>query len=41
MEIVFSKEEVYQSDVVVKIEPPTDSEIKLLKKDQQLISVFN
>ena len=39
-EIVFSKEEVYQSDVVVKIEPPTDSEIKLLKKDHQLISAI-
>ena len=39
-EIVFSKEEVYQSDVVIKIEPPTDSEIKLLKKDQQLISAI-
>ena len=39
-EIVFSKEEVYESDVVVKIEPPTDSEIKLLKKDQQLISAI-
>lgn len=39
-EIVFSKEEVYESDVVVKIEPPTESEIKLLKKDQQLISAI-
>ena len=39
-EIVFSKEEVYHSDVVVKIEPPTESEIKLLKKDQQLISAI-
>ena len=39
-EIVFSKEEVYESDVVVKIEPPTESEIKLLKKDQKLISAI-
>lgn len=39
-EIVFSKEEVYKSDVVVKIEPPTNSEIKLLKKDQLLISAI-
>ena len=31
-EIVFGKEEVYQSEVVVKIEPPTESEINLLKK---------
>ena len=36
-EIVFSKEEVYQSDVV-KNWTSTDSEIKLLKR-QQLISI--
>ena len=28
-EIVFSKEEVYESDVIVKIEPPTKQELKL------------
>ncbi len=39
-EIVFSKEEVYESDVVLKIEPPTDSELKLLKKNQKLISAI-
>ena len=38
--IVFSKEEVYQSDIIVKIEPPTKSELKLLKKGQQLISAI-
>ena len=37
-EIVYTKEEVYESDVIVKIEPPTNLELKLLKKDQQLIS---
>ena len=39
-EIVYSKEEVYDSDVIVKIEPPTNLELKLLKKDQQLISAI-
>ena len=39
-EIVYTKEEVYESDVIVKIEPPTDLELKLLKKDQQLISAI-
>ena len=39
-EIVFSKEEVYESDVIVKIEPPTKQELKLLKKGQQLISAI-
>ena len=39
-EIVFSKEEVFQSDIIVKIEPPTKSELKLMKKGQQLISAI-
>lgn len=39
-EIVFSKEVVFQSDIIVKIEPPTKSELKLMKKDQQLISAI-
>ena len=39
-EIVYTKEEVYESDVIVKIEPPTNLELKLLKKDQQLISAI-
>jgi len=39
-EIVFSKEEVYETDVVIKIEPPTKSELKLLKKGQKLISAI-
>ena len=39
-EIVYSKEEVYDSDVIVKIEPPTNLELELLKKDQQLISAI-
>jgi len=39
-EIVFSVEEVYNTDIIVKIEPPTKSELKLLKKGQQLISAI-
>ncbi len=39
-EIVFSKEEVFQSDIIVKIEPPTKSELKLMKEGQQLISAI-
>ena len=30
-EIVFSKDEVYESDVIVKIEPPTKQELKLFR----------
>jgi len=39
-EIVFSIEEIYNTDIIVKIEPPTKTELKLLKKGQQLISAI-
>jgi alanine dehydrogenase len=39
-EIVFSIEEVYNTDIIIKIEPPTKTELKLLKKGQQLISAI-
>ena len=38
--IVSSKKEVYSSDIIVKVEPPTESELNLLKKGQQLISAI-
>lgn len=38
--IAATKEEVYQSDIILKIAPPTDAEIELLKTDQLLISLF-
>jgi len=36
--IVATKEELYKSDIIVKIEPPTKSELKLLRKGQKLVS---
>jgi alanine dehydrogenase len=39
-EIVFSIEEVYNTDIIIKIEPPTKTELKLLKKGQQLMSAI-
>ena len=39
-EIVFSVEEIYNTDIIVKIEPPTKTELKLLKNGQQLIKNF-
>ena len=39
-QIVFSSEEVFESNIIVKIEPPTKSEIKLMKKGQSLISAI-
>lgn len=39
-DIVYSREEVYKTDIIVKIEPPITSEIKLLKKGQSLISAI-
>ncbi len=38
--IVYSAEEVYASDVILKIEPPTSEEIELMKPNQILISAF-
>lgn len=39
-EIVFSIEEVYNTDIIIKIEPPTKTELKLLKKGQKLMSAI-
>lgn len=38
--ISYSKQEVFNSDVIVKVEPPTDEEIHLLKPEQLLISAL-
>ncbi len=38
--IVNSKEEVYKADFILKIEPPTASELKLMSNQQNLISAF-
>jgi len=37
-QIVYSKEEIFKSDLILKIEPPTRSEIKLMRSNQTLIS---
>ena len=37
-EIVFSKNEVYKANMIVKIEPPTSKEISLMHNNQKLIS---
>jgi len=37
-EIVFSKNEVYKANIIVKIEPPTSKEISLMHNNQKLIS---
>lgn len=37
-EIVFSKEEVYKADIIIKVAPPTLEEIELMHPDQILIS---
>jgi len=39
--IVPSAEEVYQANIILKIEPPTDEEITYLKPNQVLISALN
>ena len=36
--IAYSKEEVFKSDFILKIEPPTSKELKLMNNAQQLIS---
>jgi len=38
--IVYSSEEVYKSDIILKVDPPTDLEIKYLKPNQILISAL-
>ena len=38
--IVNSNEEVYKADFILKIEPPTASELKLMTNQQNLISAF-
>ena len=38
--IVYSPEEVYQSNIILKIEPPTEAEINLMKSGQTLISAL-
>jgi alanine dehydrogenase len=38
--IVYSKEEVYQAGIIVKVDPPTKEEIAMMKKDQLLISAL-
>ena len=39
--IVDNKEEVYQSDIILKIAPPTLEEIELFKKNQVLLSTLH
>jgi alanine dehydrogenase len=38
--ICYSSEEVYKADIIVKVEPPTDTEIQLLRSGQLLISAI-
>lgn len=37
-EIVYSKKEVYKANMILKIEPPTEEELKLMQVGQELIS---
>jgi alanine dehydrogenase len=37
-ELVYSKEEVFKANIILKIEPPTKEELKLIQKGQDLIS---
>jgi len=39
-EIAASKEEVYKSEIILKIYPPTDEETEFLQPDQVMISMF-
>lgn len=39
--IIESNKEIYKADVILKIEPPVDSEIDMLKPNQMLISALN
>lgn len=38
--IVYTSKEVYQADIILKVEPPTDQEIELLKQGSTLFSAF-
>ncbi len=38
--IVESAKEVYEADIILKVSPPTEDEIKLMKKNQTLISAL-
>ena len=38
--IVESAKEVYKADIILKVSPPTEDEIKLMKKNQTLISAL-
>lgn len=38
--IVYSPQEVYKGDIILKIEPPTMEEIEMMKPNQVLISAF-
>ena len=38
--IVYSAKEVFQADILLKVEPPTDKEINMLKEGATLISAF-
>ena len=37
-ELAYSKEEVFKANIILKIEPPTKAELKLMQKGQDLIS---
>ncbi|MDP4266132.1 MAG: alanine dehydrogenase [Bacteroidota bacterium] len=39
--IVYNKEEVFQSDIILKVSPPSDEEIDMLKYKQSLISTLH
>ncbi len=38
--IVYSSKEVYQADIILKVEPPTDKEVNLLKQGTTIFSAF-
>ncbi len=38
--IVHSHEEIFKADIILKIEPPTDAEIELMRPDQILVSAL-
>ena len=38
--IVNTAKEVYEADIILKVSPPTNDEIKLMKKNQTLISAL-
>jgi alanine dehydrogenase len=40
-QIVYSAREVYQSDIILKVAPPTDEEIELMKEKQVIISALH